>query len=113
LCLITCHGIAELRTPCAPHCLFFLLSTVLTLFYTIDRRATGSLLIFAPPRCPHLNPIEKFWDIVIAGLHNRSQEVQLGLHGAARQPNSADLDWVLQNARMTRHCLEECGFHWH
>jgi len=69
-------------------------------------------MIFGPPRSPDLNPIEKFWDVVVAGLHRRSTEVMLGLHGAARRPNAADLDWVLQHARMTRHSFATCGFHW-
>jgi len=67
-------------------------------------------MVFQPPRSPDLNPIEKFWDVVVAGLHRRAMEVMTGVHGAARRPKIADLHWVLQNARLTRHALEECGY---
>ena len=71
---------------------------------------TGGHLIWGPPRSPDLNPIEKFWDVVLAGMNRRCHQAASGVLGPARRLNDADLHWVLQNARMTRHALEECGF---
>jgi hypothetical protein len=64
-------------------------------------RRRGAFVLWNPPQSPDLNPLEKFWDIVLAHAKRWMVGLAAGLHGASRKFAVGDLMMCLMKGRLS------------
>jgi len=70
--------------------------------------ARGAFVLWNPPNSPHLNPIEKLWDVSVSGCTRRIAELAAGLRpGGARPFLLSDLYDVLTESRLSMKTYED------
>ena len=72
--------------------------------------ARGAVLVFQPAQSPDLNPIEKLWDVLVSGAHQRALQAVAGMLGLSHQFTMAELQRLIWEVRLTRNALQQCGF---
>ena len=63
---------------------------------------SGAFLLWNPPWSPDLNPIEKFWDVLLALISRCSHDLNIGTHnGIPRAFTMADFFHELDVCRLS------------